>query len=360
MMTRRGWIAASLSATAGPAQSIDERIRAMADAPPLSLTFPGGTAEACREWQQRFLNVLHKCLGPTPPPAKWSIASERVVNLPDHKRRELVLRAAGLPDLPVHLLLPNNGAKAGRHPGILALHGHGAFGHDSVAGIDTTEERRAAIAAANYDYGRQLVRRGYVVAAPCFTPFGVRLGDPKAYRGEDPCGVTFIRLQLFGKVLISENLRDSLWALELLAADPEVDATRLGCVGLSYGGRMSMLASAVSDRIRVAVCSGALNVMQERVRGRYSCGAQVIPGLLQYGDVPEIGSLIAPRPCLWEVGNKDGLMVQPWAGRAYERMQRAWAALGAADLLQIDRFEGAHRWNGEKAFPLLDQVLRPA
>ena len=154
--------------------------------------------------------------------------------------------------------------------------------------------------------------------------------------------------------------KDSLWALELLAADPEVDATRLGCVGLSYGGRMSMLASAVSDRIRVAVCSGALNVMQERVRGRYSCGAQVIPGLLQYGDVPEIGSLIAPRPCLWEVGNKDGLMVQPWAGRAYERMQRAWAALGAADLLQIDRFEGAHRWNGEKAFPLLDQVLRPA
>jgi len=120
-----------------------------------------------------------------------------------------------------------------------------------------------------------------------------------------------------------------------------------------------MLAAALSPRIRVAVCSGALNVMQERVRGRYSCGAQVIPGLLQYGDVPEIGSLIAPRPCLWEVGRRDGLMVQPWADQGYERLQRAWTAFGAAGNLMRDSFDGAHRWSGELAYPLLHRVLAP-
>ena len=56
--------------------------------------------------------------------------------------------------------------------------------------------------------------------------------------------------------------------------------------------------------------------MQERVQVRYSCGAQVIPGLLEYGDVPEIGSLIAPRPCVWETGTQDGLIKAEWAERA--------------------------------------------
>lgn len=353
-MTRRSWLL-SLPAAAA-AQTVDDRIRQMAEAPPLALTFSGNTAAQCRQWQQQFKARLDACLGPYQPPASWSVVSESKADLEGHTRREITLRAPGHPDLPLYLLAPTKPA-AGKRAGILALHGHGIFGHESVAGIDNSEERRREIAAANYDYGRQLALRGYTVAIPCFTPFGIRLGDRKVYRGEDPCAVTFARLQLFGKVLIAENLRDSLWALAFLASQPDVDANRLGCVGLSYGGRMTMLTAALSPRIKVAVCSGALNVMQERVRGRYSCGAQIIPGLLQYGDVPEIGSLIAPRPCLWEVGRKDGLMVQPWADQAYQRMQRAWSAVGAAGNLSQDSHEGAHRWSGVKAFPLLDRLL---
>jgi dienelactone hydrolase len=158
--------------------------------------------------------------------------------------------------------------------------------------------------------------------------------------------------------LIAENLRDCLWTLELLARNENVDADRLGCVGLSYGGRMTMLTTALEPRIKVAVVSGALNVMQERVTNRYSCGAQVIPGLLQYADVPEIGSLIAPRPCVWEVGSRDDLISPVWADKALERMGRVYRALGAEERLQVDRFEGAHEWSGRLAYPLLEKVLR--
>jgi dienelactone hydrolase len=204
----------------------------------------------------------------------------------------------------------------------------------------------------------QLVRRGYVVAIPCFTPFGRRLDNGKSYRG-DACGITFARMMLFGKLLIAENLSDALWTLQLLSRSATVDQARIGCVGLSYGGRMTMLTSALSPQIRVAVVSGALNVMQERVEGRYGCGAQIIPGLLRYGDVPEISSLIAPRPCLWEVGQRDSLMVKDRIEPALERMRRAWGALGAPEQLQVDSFDGKHRWNGAKAYPLLEGVLKP-
>jgi hypothetical protein len=157
---------------------------------------------------------------------------------------------------------------------------------------------------------------------------------------------------------MAENLRDCLWAFEFLAKHQAARADRIGCAGLSYGGRMAMLTTAMEPRIRVACVSGALNVMQERIMLRYSCGAQVIPGLLQFGDVPEIGSLIAPRPCVWETGSRDGLIKPEWADQAMQRMQRAYQAVDAAEQLKRDRFEGGHRWNGEVAFPLFDRVLK--
>jgi hypothetical protein len=268
----------------------------------------------------------------------------------------LVLSAEGHPSLPLYLLLPRP-KRAQPGPGVLALHGHGPHGYDPVAGRDDRPGVAEAIRQSHYDYGRQLVRRGYVVAVPCLTPFGRRLGDRQTYGSQDPCAVTFVRLQLLGKVLMAENLRDCLWAVDLLARQEGVDANRLACVGLSYGGRMAMLTAALEPRIRVAVISGALNVMQERIRQPYSCGAQVIPGLLRYGDVPEIGSLIAPRPCVWEVGSRDELISATWAERALERLGRAYRALKAEEGLQVDRFVGGHEWSGRVAYPLLRKTL---
>jgi dienelactone hydrolase len=191
------------------------------------------------------------------------------------------------------------------------------------------------------------------------TPFGDRLGPKEAFGKQDPCGDVFIRMQILGKTLMGENLRDCLWAVELLARHEEVDAERIGCVGLSYGGRMTMLTAALEPRIKVAVISGALNAMQERVSRPYSCGAQIIPGLLQYGDVPEIASLIAPRWCVWEVGAKDTLIDSAWAAEIQKRQRRLLVKLGADDRMIVDLHDGGHVWNGTVAVKVLAKELRP-
>lgn len=335
---------------------VDRWIRQLAEAAPMTMQFRGSTAEECRRWQAEFAAKLRSLLGPHAPPRDWRTVTEDVADLGDHQRRQLVLVAEGLAPLPIYLLLPKGEAKPAR-PGILALHGHGEFGYDPVAGRDDLPGVAEAIARSNYDYGRQLARRGYVVVAPCLIPFGRRLGDRAKYGKQDPCADTFVRMQLLGKVLMAEVLRDCLWALEFLARQEQVDAERLGCVGLSFGGRMTMMTTALEPRIRVAVISGALNVMQERIAQRYGCGAQVIPGLLEYGDVPEIASLIAPRHCVWETGSRDGLIKPKWAEMALERIRRAYRALDAEDRLSVDRFEGGHQWSGRLAYPLLEKVL---
>ena len=212
MISRRAFLS---SAAALPAWAdVHQEIRVMAEAAPLAMRFQGGDAAACREWQKRFGAKLGELLGSYKPPARWNTVREKTVELEDHRREELVLEAAGERPLPVYLLVPKG---SGKRPGIVALHGHGALGYDAVAGVARTPEALAGIRAISYDYGVRLVRQGYVVAAPCFTPFGRRLGDPKVYGKEDPCAVTFLRMQALGKVLIAENLRDALWSLDLLA-----------------------------------------------------------------------------------------------------------------------------------------------
>ena len=336
---------------------ITERLKQdVADAP-LAMRFKGTTADECRAWQKDFAAKLAPAQMPALPPAKWKTIVVQCVKSGRclRPREELLLVAEGHPPLPVYLLVPKG--KKGKRPAILALHGHGAHGHHPIAGRDDLPGVGNAIKNNNYDYGRQLVKEGYIVACPCMTPFGERLG--KNAGKSDLCGDTFIRMSMLGKTLMGENLRDCLWAIELLARHDEVDANRLGCVGLSLGGRMTMLTSALEPRIKVCVISGALNVMQERISKPYGCGAQIIPGLLQYGDVPEIASLIAPRPCLWEVGMRDKLIDPTWADEILRRQGRAYKALAAEEAMTVDRFDGGHVWHGKDGVELLKKTLRP-
>ncbi len=366
--TRRSFLSAAAASVLGGAAEriacsqepavpgILSRLRQSIEQAPLTMRLSDMTADECRAFQEQFTARLKAALGSYQPPATWKTTTIHTSQLTGFRRAELLLEADGHPPLPVYLLVPDVSNES-RRPGILALHGHGPHGHHPIAGRDDLPDVARAIASANYDYGRQLALRGYVVACPCFTPFGDRLGSREPFGQRDPCDDVFLRQLALGRVLMGENLRDALWALNLLLKQEQVDPERLACVGLSLGGRMTMLTAAMEPRIRVAAISGALNVMQERLSQPYSCGAQIIPGLLQYGDVPEIGALIAPRHAVWEVGSKDKLIKPSWANTALERMQRAYHALGAQDSLVVDRFSGGHQWHGMVAYDVLAKVL---
>lgn len=337
--------------------TLNEELERALLAAPLSMQFRGKTPADLAAWQQEFAAKLRSLIGPHQPPKTWTTERLSSATLADHTREEWLLKAEGVPSLPLYILRPPGGESV-RFPVILALHGHGQFGHDPVVGIEATPQHVQAIRGANYDYGRQLVREGYLVVAPCLTPFGRRISEAQRASKTDQCAVAFIRLMFLGQTLLGANLRDAAWSLDFACQRPDARADRVGCVGLSYGGRMTMVAAALDPRIKAAVISGALNVFQERALGAYSCGAQVIPGLLEYGDTPEIGSLIAPRPCIWEIGLRDGLVVKGWDEKAIERLTRAYAASGKPDRLQFHRFEGGHEWSGTTARGMLAEQLK--
>ncbi len=335
--------------------TVDQAIGKAAKKAPLAWQFTGNTPEDLGSWQKKFRTKLGELLGPHTPPVTFSPERIGQTDGGKHIREEWLLKAKGIPTLPLYLLRPKS--PGGPHPVVLALHGHSPFGHDSVVGLDHTEERRANIAKANYDYGRVFADRGFLVVAPCMLPFGRRLDSRYRNTKTDPCAITFVRLALLGQTLMGSNLRDCQWALDFACTQKDADPRRVACIGLSYGGRMTMLTAAMDERIQIAVPSGSLNLMQERIGNPYSCGGQVIPGLLQYGDVPEIGSLIAPRHCIWETGSTDKLIVPGWKEKAITRLEKSYQASGYPTRLQIHNFQGGHRWDGTTALPLIEKML---
>src|SRR5262249_54578499 len=61
-------------------------------------------------------------------------------------------------------------------------------------------------------------------------------------------------------------LWDDLRTLDYLAQRPEVDAKRLGCVGLSVGGYRSYMLAALSPRVKAAVAVGWMTSYPKQVR----------------------------------------------------------------------------------------------
>src|SRR5262245_40682383 len=77
--------------------TIGEAIAADAAAAPLSMKFPGGSADDCRKWQAAFGGNLRELLGPHTPPKKWTTTVRGTTYLSDHCREDLVLTADGIP-----------------------------------------------------------------------------------------------------------------------------------------------------------------------------------------------------------------------------------------------------------------------
>ena len=122
-------------------------------------------------------------------------------------------------------------------------------------------------------------------------------------------------------------LWDGIRALDYLASRPEVDARRLGCVGLSVGGYRSFLLAALDERIRVAVDVGwmtsfASQIKQHAIR-TIGLSFHVI-GLYRYLDLPDLAALIAPRAALVINGSQDRLFNASMGSR--RRLKRSRAA----------------------------------
>ncbi|MBM4047309.1 MAG: hypothetical protein FJ279_19565 [Planctomycetes bacterium] len=319
---------------------------------PPSMVYREG--EDFRDWQRRFKARLDELRGPLPGRVEPKVEIIGSVELPTHARYTLRIPVTELGDLPALLLVPKGMKSGEKRPGILALHGHDPQGMNTIARVDESEPAESSTGF----YARRAVDAGFVVLAPAWWGWLGRDGHNELARGQDKCNLIQTAAGMYGLSVLSLHIQDGQAALDALAQRPEVDPTRIGCIGNSYGGRTTMWLTVYDERIKACVASGCMNTFRERSLKLSSCGIQYLPGLLRYGDVSEVFSLIAPRPMQLMVGEKDRLINDHDRDAMLATVRRAYELAGAPQNLDYALHPGGHTFVWELAEPFLRRHLK--
>jgi len=321
------------------------------------LGFRARSEEEWLGWRSALEAKLIELLGDWPEPCELNpIIVERVDEGGYIREKVLIQSEVGMA-VPAYVLIPKTLKPGERVKALLCAHGHGN-GKDDVVGITQGEARRVfTVQQHNYDYARQFALRGYVVMAPDWRGFGERKVGYE-FPGRDGCNVVFLKALLLGLNPLTLNIWDALRCIDYLETRPEVDAKRIGMIGLSYGGTMTLFTSALDQRVKVAVVSGYLNSFKAFALdyGNF-CGSQTIPGLLKYGEMWDYAGLIAPRPLLIESGVRDEGFPIEASRYAYSKLKEVYEVLKVPERCDVDEFDGGHRFSGRKAFQWFERWL---
>lgn len=310
-------------------------------------------------WRDAFRGKLFQLLGPMPPQvdpaAEWQL-------LEDRERYSLHrVRYLTEPGLAAFAYVAIPQGASGPVPGVLCLHGHGPLGADPLFGVGDDPRLQEQIDKYHYDYGHRLAERGLVVWAPNLRGFGARLSEIERNQSRrDPCNMTFFQQMWLGRVAITGQLHELRVATDLLAGMDDVDASAIGCAGLSYGGRLTTYHAALDTRIKAGIISGAMQSIVELIGSYKSCGQQVVPGQLLYGDLADVMGLTAPRCLAIELGREDPLCPPAVADREYTRLQSIFAAFAVEPNLVRFDFDGGHIFQGRESISWLCSQLKSA
>jgi len=305
------------------------------------------------QWQAAFKAKIGELLGPVPARTPVSCETLEVIECADHVRHVLRIAVSEFSTLIAYLLVPAELAQGEVRPGLIVSHGHAQYGIDSICGVRGMQDPHNVPRA----YALQAVRAGYVVLAPAWWGWTGRDAHVGLVKQRDKCNVIQMAASMYGVNVIALHIQDGQAALDVLGSRPEVDAERLGCIGNSYGGRTTMWLSIFDERVRACVPSGCMNVFRERSLKLGSCAVQYPFGLLRYGDVPELFSLIAPRPMQLQAGEKDGLITPSDRDAIHEMVARAYRLLGAEQDYEYVLHPEGHILLWEHAAPFLARHL---
>jgi dienelactone hydrolase len=266
---------------------------------------------------------------------------------------ELRVRYAGVEgEVPALLLMP---AGAGPFPAVLAHHQHNSewhLGKSEVAGL-AGDPLQA--------FGPALARAGLVVLAPDAVGFEDRRYTGPGIDQRDGDWLQYFNEMAYrlvsGRLLATTVLGDAACGLSALLANERVNASKLGAVGHSFGGYVTILLAALDERVRFACASGSASSYKRRMLDRTGIEfSMTIPGILKLADIDGLIGLIAPRPLLLLSATQDRYSAD--AAEVAHAARGAWEARGALENLEHVRYEGGHALTPERTEKIISWVSR--
>lgn len=232
-------------------------------------------------------------------------------------------------------------------PAVLCLHQTTPRGKDSPAGLSDRP---------TLHYARELALRGYVTLSPDYPSFGEY---PYDFDADDYVSGTM------------KAIYDNTRAIDMLAAMPEVDADRIGCIGHSLGGHNSLFTAVFDQRLKAIVTCCGFTSFHKYMRGdlhgwsspRYM---PLIGSKYDYSpdrmpfDFPEVLAAIAPRAVFVVAPLHDDNFDIDGVRESLATAKPIFELLGHSDNLQAVHPDSKHDFRDaerQQAYEFLDRVL---
>src|SRR5687768_7950801 len=346
------------------------------------------------EWRTRGRAEVLRALSYSPKAVPLDMKVHSVEKREGYELRVISFAGSAHYRIPAYLLVPTQGT--GPFPAAVALHDHGGWfvhGKEKLVAMQGEHSALKEFRAQYYGgraFAEELVRRGFVVVVPDAFYWGERrlqYQDPPAdlrnrLASLDPGSAAYVRamnsylrernyelntwLSFSGTSWMGIVAHDDRRSVDLLASLPEVDATRIGCLGLSGGGYRSTYLTGLDSRIRASVIVGWMTSLPTTLDIPYSVHAGLFDAFGAHAnlDHPDIASLAAPN-CAVFVQNcaRDRLFTRAGMDAAVQKIRSVYA-----DQRQPERFKGQfydvpHQFNIEMqddAFSWLEKWLARA
>ena len=169
-----------------------------------------------------------------------------------------------------------------------------------------------------------------------------------------------LKLSLFSFIL-SQHERTLDW----LTAHPNVDASRIGFYGLSYGGKTAARVPPLLTRYALSICSADFNegvweICRDDVPWTFLFDEEYSILTFNLGNTfnySEMAKLMTPRPFMVERGHNDGVGLDPWVAYEYAKVQYHYDKLELPERTRIEYFNGGHTLHGVGTFEFLHRFL---
>ena len=266
--------------------------------------------------------------------------------------RKILFNVNAYSRITAYLLIPDG---KGPFPAVNMLHDHG--GHLYIGKEKMVRPFDVDTAVVNdadrwveklYDgqyAGDYFARNGYVVFSADAPMWGERGREEGVDRSKYDiiCG----NMMMLGRDLSAFMTYDDITGTEFLASLPEVDKSRIGCMGCSMGAYRAWMLAALSDKIAAAasICWMTVTDVQMSVKDKkreYGGFANCIPALRQWLDYPHIASLACPKPMLFINGTRDHLFPVDGTHSAFSVMHDVWRSQNVDSALETELWDVPH------------------
>ncbi len=334
--------------------------------------------------RKKLFELFHYSPPPVPPAAevvgRWEFS--------DYIQEQILFSTTPWFRVPAYVLIPKG--RKSPHPAIVDLHSHGGmflYGKEKVMPVPGGEHPAVTRYRRDNYEGKStslaLCRRGYVVISiDCFY-FGERrtlfdsdvqkLGsDRSKYSLEE---VDYLnRKSSQGESALARSLYwagttwqgiahwDDIRTVDYLASRPEVDPSRIGCLGISMGGYRTDFLAALDDRIQCAVSVGWMSTLRHLIRHHVVTHSysHFLPGMAHFLDLPDVVACRVPKPLMVQQCNRDSLYPLEGMQESVKKIAAIYKKAGASSNFEGRFYDHPHLFSlrmQEEAFDWLDRWL---